>query len=107
VVSNAPTSQHFFGYDADGLLTCASSTSCNPVASDALTLAYDPDNGLLTDIDLGNLSESIAYTSLGELASQTATFGASPLFSETYDDAVAPRDALGRITRKTERLLGV
>jgi RHS repeat-associated protein len=96
-----------FGYDADNLATCASLTNCAPPASDALNIARSPSNGRINTITLGSVSESYGYNDYGELASQTSTFSATPLIALTYDSATFPRDALGRIKRKTETVAGI
>jgi RHS repeat-associated protein len=98
-----------FGYDRDQLLTCASPTTCNPPGSDALRLIRSPQNGLVTGITLGSTSETFTYNSVGELATQVATFGSStPLVNITYHGGgAASRDALGRIVQKTEVIGGV
>jgi RHS repeat-associated protein len=62
---------------------------------------------MVTNISLGQTSETWSYNAYGELARQTATFGGSPLVDIVYDEAGFERDALGRIVRKTETILGV
>jgi len=97
-----------FGYDNDQLLTCASPTTCNPAGSDALRLIRSPQNGLVTGITLGSTSETFTYNSVGELATQAATFNGTPLVNITYHGGgAASRDALGRIVQKTEVIGGV
>jgi RHS repeat-associated protein len=97
-----------FGYDNDQLLTCASPTTCNPAGSDALRLIRSPQNGLVTGITLGLTSETFTYNSVGELATQVATFNSTPLVNITYHGGgAASRDALGRIVQKTEVIGGV
>jgi RHS repeat-associated protein len=80
---------------------------CGPPASDALSIARSPSNGLVNSITLGSVTESFGYNDYGELASQTSTFGATPLLTLTYDTPAFGRDALGRLTRKTETIAGV
>jgi hypothetical protein len=97
-----------FGYDRDQLLTCASPTTCSPPGSDALRLIRSSQHGLITGITLGSTSETLTYNSVGELATQVATFGSTPLVNITYHGAgAASRDALGRIVQKTEVIGGV
>jgi RHS repeat-associated protein len=97
-----------FGYDRDQLLTCASPTTCSPPGSDALRLIRSSQHGLITGIALGSTSETLTYNSVGELATQVATFGSTPLVNITYHGAgAASRDALGRIVQKTEVIGGV
>ena len=81
-----------FGYDNDSLLTTAG----------AETLAYDPDNGLLTSTTLGVVNDSLTYNSFAEMDSYTANVSGSPVFSTSF-----VRDKLGRITQKTETVQGV
>jgi RHS repeat-associated protein len=80
-----------FQYDADGLLTQAG----------ALTLSRDPRHGLLTGSALGQITDTWAYTSVGELDSYRARFGGTEILAVQYE-----RDALGRIVQKAETLDG-
>lgn len=80
-----------FSYDADGLLTGAGS----------LTIARDPQHGLMTGSALGVVSHSIGYNSSGEMTSDVVTASASPRYSGTFT-----RDALGRIAQKVETIGG-
>ena len=98
------TSSQFFGYDLDGLLTCASSVSCVSPGADALQLTYHPSHGLLTSANLANVNEILTYTTLGEVAARTATHDSTTLFEEICDAPLFPRDDLGRIKRKTETI---
>jgi RHS repeat-associated protein len=96
-----------FGYDSDGLVICASPSSCDvPVGADALTLTYDAANGLLNTTNLRSVSDALTYSAFGELATESAITGSTALLSETYDAPTASRDALGRILHKTETLQG-
>jgi len=79
-----------YGYDDDGLLTQAGS----------LSLARDPQNGLIVGTSLGNTVTSRNYNSFGELAGISASNG-SNLYSAGFT-----RDKLGRITDKTETVGG-
>jgi hypothetical protein len=97
----------YFGYDLDNLSVCASLTSCAPPASDALNITRSPSNGLITAITLGSVTETYGYNGYGELVSQASTFGGTPLATLSYDTPAFGRDALGRITRKTEVIAGV
>ncbi len=78
-----------FGYDADGL-----------VGSMALTRNFF--NGLLTSTTLGSVTDSLTYSTFGEVSGYAASAGAGQLYSESYT-----RDNLGRITQRTEVLQGV
>ena len=59
------TAQTLFGYDDDQLLTCASPTTCNHQAADALRLTRSPQNGLVTGIALGNTTRDVHVQHLG------------------------------------------
>ncbi|WP_434113447.1 PKD domain-containing protein [Methylocaldum sp. GT1TLB] len=87
-VNGSPIS---FGYDADSLLTSAG----------ALTLTRHAQNGLLTGTALGTVTDSLTYSGFGEVQGYTANVDSSPVFSTGYT-----RDALGRITQKTETVNG-
>ncbi len=80
-----------FGYDLDGLLTGAG----------ALTVTRDAQNGRLTGSSLGSLTDSYGYDTNGLLASYTAAYNGTPLYAESVG-----RDAVGRITQKTETVQG-
>jgi RHS repeat-associated protein len=109
VTGQTGTSFTVFGYDNDQLLTCASWTSCSgSSAANALRLTRDPQRGgLITQIALGNTTETLGYNTFGELARQTSSYSASPIADITYDAAGVERDKLGRIVQKTEVVLGV
>jgi RHS repeat-associated protein len=72
-----------------------------------MTLVSDPSHGLLTGTSMGAvpsaLTTAIAYSSFGERTSDAATYGATPLYSNTYP----VRDDLGRILQKVEIVEGV
>ncbi len=74
-----------YGYDQDGLMTLAS----------GMTMARSPLNGLLLGSTLSNVSDSYSYNSFGEVETYTATG-----YQAQYT-----RDALGRITAKSEQVL--
>ena len=76
-----------YTYDADGLLTGAGS----------LTLARDPQTGLITGSTLGSVTDSRSYTSYGELDTYSAAYPAGLSFQDQYT-----RDAAGRIIQKVE-----
>lgn len=81
-----------YGYDDDGLLTRAGD----------ITLNRDARNGLLTGTTLGRVDDSLGYNGFGEVQSYDARANGSSLFAVAYG-----RDALGRITDKTETIQGV
>lgn len=80
-----------YGYDADGLM----------IGAGNLQLTRDPGNGLLTGTLLGSVADSSSYDGYVAVAAYTATAGSSPLMAASYT-----RDALGRISRKTETIAG-
>jgi len=80
-----------FAYDADGLLTQAG----------AMVLAPSATTGLLTGTSLGAVIDAFTYDSFGERATYASKYQATELLSETYT-----RDALGRITAKSESVQG-
>ncbi|MCC6999388.1 MAG: RHS repeat-associated core domain-containing protein, partial [Deltaproteobacteria bacterium] len=79
-------------HDDDGLLD---------IVGD-MTLARDPQNGLLTGTTLAQVTETISYSPYGELASTSATAGATPLHGRIYT-----RDPLGRVSDVQETVAGV
>jgi RHS repeat-associated protein len=81
-----------YGYDADSLVTQAG----------ALSLTRDPQTGFLRASTLGAVADSRTYTPFGEPQSYAATVGGTAAYAVSY-----VRDALGRITEKTETLEGV
>jgi RHS repeat-associated protein len=83
-----------FGYDNDDLL----------ISAGALTIARDAVTGFVTGTALGNLTDARTYNSYGEQASYTASYQSNILYTVTYDTSSAPRDGLGRIIAKTERV---
>jgi len=81
-----------YGYDDDNLMTQAGS----------LALARDVDNGLLTGTTLGTATTNRSYNPFGELQTASASDGATTLYDVSYT-----RDALGRITQKSEMIEGI
>jgi RHS repeat-associated protein len=81
-----------FEYDDDDLTTQAG----------ALALGYDPQNGLLTDTTLGDVSSAYGHNGHGELVSHTTRTSTG-----TLQDVTLVRDDLGRLTSKTETIGGV
>ena len=79
-------------YDNDDLLTKAGS----------LTLNRDPQNGLLTGTNLGQISDQVTRNQFAEVISYETTAAGTALYSQTLD-----RDAIGRITERTESVSGV
>lgn len=81
-----------YGYDNDGLMTSAGS----------LSMVYDASNGLLSGTSLAGITTEDTYNTFAELAGHTAGIDGNPIAGYEYG-----RDALGRITNKTETLGGV
>jgi YD repeat-containing protein len=81
-----------FTYDNDSLLAGVGS----------LTLTRHAQNGLLTGTTLSNVTDTRGYNNFGELASYSAAFGGTGLYSVNFT-----RDQLGRSTQKTETIGGV
>jgi RHS repeat-associated protein len=80
-----------YDHDADGLLTGAG----------GLVLTRDPQNGRLTGTTLGTVTETVTYNNFGEIEDRLVQAGTTTLLSLHYE-----RDALGRISEKTETILG-
>jgi YD repeat-containing protein len=80
-----------YQYDPDSLLTQAGD----------LTLSRNAQNGLLAGTTLGGVADTRSYNGFGEVMDYSATYNGSALLAITY-----ARDLLGRITSKTETLLG-
>jgi RHS repeat-associated protein len=81
-----------YEYDNDGLITKAGDMS----------ITRNPETGFITDTVLGAVTTHRGYTSRGDLKSEVATVNGAPAFSTEY-----VRDAIGRVTEKTETIEGV
>ena len=101
-----------YGYDTDFRVTSLTVNGANPIAyqydpdslliqAGALSLTRNAQNGLLTGTALGDVSDSYTHNAFGELSGHTARHGATDLRAVAYT-----RDALGRITEKTETVQG-
>lgn len=104
-VGALPATTVTYGYDNDGLVTAAG----------ALAITRDGAGRVLTKT-VGRIRETLSYTTYGELARQTVThLNTNGTVRETLYDAIyvagtgagaqGTRDALGRITRKTESIV--
>ncbi|WP_375773297.1 hypothetical protein NR798_21260 [Archangium gephyra] len=80
-----------YTYDDDGLLQRVG----------GLELIRDSGSGLLTGTSLGEVSTALGYNAYGEMETLSASAGATPLYTLHL-----VRDGLGRISEKTETLLG-
>jgi RHS repeat-associated protein len=81
-----------FAYDPDSLLTSAGD----------LVIVRDPESGRVDQLSSGAVVETRSYNEYGELSATATTVSGTPLLSFAYQ-----RDALGRITQKTETEAGV
>src|SRR5690606_33319613 len=88
-----------YSYDDDGLVTQAGD----------LAIARDPASGRVFSKTIGNIRESFEYNEFAELSRQTVELMNGSTVVETLYDVVydddgvnGDRDALGRITKKTE-----
>nr|AYM54114.1 hypothetical protein [Chondromyces catenulatus] len=90
VAGNATT---HYGYDNDGLLTAAGD----------LYLGRDGQTGLVTDAYIGLVHEAYGYNEYGE--GDTLTVNVNGV--DVYLSHIDARDALGRVTAKTETIDGV
>ena len=93
-----------FGYDDDGLVTCADPTSCATPGAQALLINRILATGQIQTVDQGTLTESLSYNDFGELSTQLLTDGSSTLLDIDYTSI--ERDSRGRITQKTETVQG-
>jgi len=82
-----------FQYDPDSLLTQAGS----------LALTRHAQHGLLTGTTLGSVTDAYTYNTFGELSSYQARYSGTPMWDIQY----TTRDALGRISQKTESIGGM
>ena len=78
-----------FTYDNDGLLTNAG----------ALAVTADPSDGRVLEITLGDAKEIRTYDVFGDLATYTANFGSTVLYT-----VAITRDADGRVSTETETI---
>ena len=78
-------------YDGDGLLTQVG----------VLAVTRNAQTGLVTATALGAIADATSYDGFGAVATFTASRGGSPVYAVAYT-----RDALGRITGKTETVNG-
>ena len=90
--STYPNSQINYSYNADGLLS----------ASGDLVITYDADHPRIETTALDLVTDHWSYNSYGELTGYTAKYDGQAIYSYTL-----VRDALSRITQKTETLNAV
>ena len=87
--SSAPL---LFGYDNDAVL----------ISAGAIAITPDPQNGRLSATALGNATDAYTYDSDGLLATYTAKYSGSAIYTET----IVSRYADGRIQEKTDNVSG-
>jgi RHS repeat-associated protein len=80
-----------FDYDRDGLLTTAGD----------LTINRSQTTGLVSDTELGIVTDAWTYNPFGEPETYEAKISGTPVYSVDFE-----RDKLGRIVRKTETIQG-
>src|SRR5690606_2711800 len=98
--SEPPATTNTYGYDADRLLTTATSTphpTLGPAAAPAL--ARNAQHGLLDATTVGNVADQWSWYAYAEPTNYIAKVNNAPVLTFAYE-----RDALGRITQKTETL---
>jgi RHS repeat-associated protein len=78
-------------YDLDSLVSQAGD----------LTVGRGSQNALLTGTTLDQITDSYSYSGFGELGTYEADYGSTLLYKTVFE-----RDALGRITKKTETIGG-
>ncbi|MEK6772790.1 MAG: PKD domain-containing protein [Bdellovibrionota bacterium] len=102
-----------YTYNNDFLITKTQVNSANDIGftytndnllktAGALTLNYDPVNPLIVGSSLGVATDSLGYSSFGELTSYAAKISGSDIYSINL-----VRDDLGRIITRTENIQGV
>lgn len=92
------------GYDNDKLLKCVSLTSCVTPGVDALQIVRYAQTGRIKTVTLNKVVQNYSYNSFGELSRHSVLGNGVPLLDLTYDASGGKRDALGRITRLTEKI---
>ncbi len=97
----APGATTGYGFDDDGLLTRATLTPSAGAPSD-LTLTRDAANGLLQGTQIGTVADTWEWSAFAEPRVYAATLNGAALYRTQFE-----RDALERITQKTETIQGV
>jgi RHS repeat-associated protein len=91
-------------YDEDGLLKTVQAILPSKSLDTTFSLTRDPNNGIVTETALNNVTTHQTYNDFGELASFTAKYRDEVLFSNVYSTSENPRDKLGRIIDRTETI---
>jgi len=81
-----------YSFNNDGLL----------IGAGDITLSRDPQTGFLTGTALAAITDAYTYSTFGETSNYTAKVGGADLFNVQYT-----RDAIGRITTKSETIGGI
>jgi RHS repeat-associated protein len=86
-----------FIYDDDGLLSSAG----------ALSVTRNSSSGLVTGVSIGGISETYENSSMSELNRYAAAYPGGSGSYEVFYEVALQRDALGRVTGRTETVNGV
>ena len=98
----APGATTTYGFDRDGQLVSAESAPDDPLALPGeIALQHDSDHGLLNGTEAGVVSDSWTWSPFAEARAYEARAGPGVVYQSAFE-----RDAVGRITRKTETVLG-
>jgi len=106
VSNGVTTSRVNFNYARDGLVTCASLSTCGGANQRAVPLLLEgrpPTDRQQAWV----VTDTLTYNSYGELKEYTAKYSGSQIYRAVYDSTTAPRDNLGRVVEKVETLQGV
>ena len=107
-VKGGHNSKVSFGYDLDGLLTCASFGTCAAAQPERVDIVRDTAGRPYTATFGGALNENYRYNTFGELRYQdTHALHIEYQDGNGPDDAVYPRDAQGRVKHKYDQMDGV
>src|SRR5262249_15562898 len=95
-----------FGYDADGLATCVGGDAACSSTSSGVRIDRYAGTTLLHTVTgpigaTGAVTESYTPSGFGETQDYVVQVGSATLLSEHYE-----RDTLGRITQRTESIVG-
>lgn len=103
-VGTTHTSKTTFGFDLDGLLTCASLGTCATGQAERVELLREATSGRINSVTAGSSpAESLTYNAFGELRSLVST----PISLQYEDVTGTPnvlRDPHGRVKRRIERI---
>jgi RHS repeat-associated protein len=98
----APGATTTYGFDRDGQLVRAESAPDDPLALPGeIALQHDPAHGLLRGTAAGVVSDTWTWSPFAEASAYEARAGPGMVYQGAFE-----RDAVGRITRKSETVLG-